>query len=58
VRKTISFIVFCGVTGDGFEEVYNNGIDAVYPILTKLVSLDDALNNGKKNLYQTAYSVA
>jgi glycerate kinase len=51
-------MVFCGVAGDGFEEVYNKGVDAVYPILPNLVSLENALRNGKNNLYQKVFKVA
>jgi glycerate kinase len=56
--RNIPVIAFCGITGDGFETVYDHGINAVYPIVSKLVPLEESLKKGKENLYQTAYSVA
>ena len=47
---------FCGVTGDGVEAVNGAGIDAYFPILRKVVTLDDALDlgNAAANLAATA----
>lgn len=52
-------VAFSGVIGDGAEILNEEGIDAYFPILQKLVSLEEALNkeNAYENLKNTAYQV-
>jgi len=49
-------IAFSGVLGEGVEAVNETGIDAYFPILRKLVTLDEALKveNAAANLTATA----
>ena len=48
-------LAFAGVLGDGVEQVNGAGIDAYFPILRKLVSLEEALDvkNAAANLSAT-----
>lgn len=52
-------IAFSGCVADGAEILNNCGIDAFFPILRGVVSLEEALNpqNAYKNLTSTAYQV-
>lgn len=54
----ISTIAFSGIISDGFESIYNEGINAVFSIVPELTPLDEALENGYKNLEMTAKNVA
>lgn len=52
-------IAFSGCIGDGAEILNYEGIDAYFPILRNVVTLNEALNkdNAYKNLSDTAYQV-
>lgn len=52
-------IAFAGCVSEDAEICNNYGIDAYFPILRKITSLDDAMNKdiAYKNLYDTAYQV-
>ncbi len=52
-------IAFAGCVSDDAEKCNECGIDAYFPILRNITSLDDALNkeNAYKNLSDTAYQV-
>ena len=52
-------LAFSGILGDGVEAVNAAGIDAYFPILRKLVSLEEALNvsNAAANLTATVEQV-
>lgn len=52
-------IAFSGIVGDDAEKCNENGIDAFFPILRKITSVDDALNKtvAGENLSATAYQV-
>lgn len=50
-------IAICGSEGERYEEVFNHGIDAVFPILTKIETLDQALMNAKHNIYHTTQNI-
>lgn len=52
-------IAFSGIIGDGAERCNENGIDAYFPILRKIISADDALDKSiaAENLSETAYQV-
>jgi glycerate kinase len=59
VKKAhIPVIALAGSVGNGYEAVYEHGIDAVFPIVSGAVSLDEALRSGKKNLTRTAENAA
>ncbi len=52
-------IAFSGIIGEGAEKCNENGIDAYFPILRKIVTIDDALNrtSATENLSETAYQI-
>ncbi len=52
-------IAFCGCTGGGAELCNSCGIDAFFPVLRKITSLEDAMDkdNARKNLSDTAEQV-
>lgn len=52
-------IAFSGCVGDGAEILNTEGIDAYFPILRNVVTLEEALKkeNAYKNLVATAYQV-
>lgn len=54
----IPTIAFSGIISEGFESIYSEGINAVFSIVPELTSLDEALENGYKNLEMTAKNVA
>ena len=54
----IPVIAIAGSLGDGVELVYNCGIDAVYSITQKPVTLQEALETGYDNLVKTAENIA
>ena len=51
-------IAIVGCLREDYEVVYEHGIDAVFPILRQLGSLEDTLKNGRENLISTAQNVA
>ncbi|MGR6980432.1 glycerate kinase [Testudinibacter sp. P27/CKL/0425] len=51
-------IAICGCLRDDYEAVYQHGIDAVFPIISQLGSLQETLANGRNNLISTAQNVA
>lgn len=52
-------IAFSGIIGDGSEKCNENGIDAYFPILRKIMTSDQALDKtvAGENLSETAYQV-
>jgi len=56
-KKTV--IAFCGAASNGAEAVNGHGIDAFFPILRSVCTLDEALDkeNAYKNLKSTATQV-
>lgn len=57
-RKSIPVIAIAGSVGFGAEEVYDHGIDAIFPVVHGAVSLAEALDKGAENLERTGRSVA
>ncbi len=51
-------IALAGSIGDGYEAVYDKGIDAVFSITNKVCSLEEALADGRVNLKDTAKNLA
>lgn len=50
-------IVFAGKVDEGSENLYNEGIKAIFSIMRGVESLDDALKNGVENLEKTVENV-
>ena len=57
-RAGVPVLALAGALGDGYEAVYAAGIDTVFPILSKPVSLDDALANAARYLSDAAERAA
>ncbi|MCW9733530.1 glycerate kinase [Avibacterium sp. 20-15] len=51
-------IAIVGCLREDYEVVYEQGIDAVFPIIRQLDSLENTLRSGKENLISTAQNVA
>ena len=51
-------IAIVGSLKDDYEVVYEHGIDAVFPIIRQLKSLDETLKLGRENLISTAQNIA
>ncbi|WP_324683080.1 glycerate kinase [Bibersteinia trehalosi] len=51
-------IAIVGCLRDDYPVVYQHGIDAVFPIIKQLGSLEETLQNGKENLCSCAENVA
>ncbi|MGR3806847.1 glycerate kinase [Pasteurella testudinis] len=51
-------IAISGCLRDDYEAVYQHGIDAVFPIITQLGTLEETLANGRKNLISSAQNIA
>ncbi len=47
-----------GSIGDGYEAVYEKGIDAVFSITNKVCTLEEALASGSENLKDTSKNLA
>lgn len=56
VNKPVIAIVGC--LREDYEVVYDKGIDAVFPIIRQLDSLENTLKNGRENLISCAQNVA
>src|SRR5699024_3130440 len=57
-KYVIPVIALVGSISEGYKEVYENGIDAVFSILPEATDLEEALNNPYRNVEQTARDVA
>ena len=51
-------IAISGCLREDYEAVYQHGIDAVFPIITQLGTLEATLANARKNLISTAQNIA
>ncbi len=54
----IPVIAICGATKEGYEKVYEHGIDAVFDTVSKVDSLENVLKNAKENIKNTSQNVA
>lgn len=54
----IRVVALAGHVGDGIEELYDMGIDAIFGIVPGTMTLDKALADGPENLARTAENVA
>lgn len=57
-KRGIPVIALCGIIGEGYESVYEHGIDAVLSITNGVVSLEDALKQGSANLERVSENIA
>lgn len=57
-KHGVPVIAVAGTLSKGYESVHDEGIDAVFSILTELSSLDEVLEKGYENLKETAANVA
>lgn len=57
-KHGVPVIAIAGTLSKGYESVHDEGIDAVFSILTELSSLDKVLEKGYENLKATAANVA
>ena len=51
-------IAIVGCLREDYEVVYAQGIDAVFPIIRQLGSLEEILQHGRDNLVSAAQNVA
>ncbi|WP_148630346.1 glycerate kinase [Bacillus sp. E214] len=51
-------IAVAGYIGEGIEELYDKGIDAIFGIIPELAPLDQTLKNGPKNIERTCENIA
>lgn len=51
-------VAITGCLREDYEVVYPQGIDAVFPIIRQLDSLENTLKNGRENLISTAQNIA
>lgn len=54
----IPVIAFAGQLGDGYEAIFNNGIDAAFSIVPGVLPLSVAMENGDRFLSEAAEQVA
>ncbi len=57
-KYNIPTIAFAGRIGEGVEELYKCGINSIVGILQGVVSLDEALKMGEKNIEKTSENIA
>ena len=51
-------IAVAGMLGEGYEAVYDYGIDAVFSLVPGPISLETALDQGPQHLERLAYNIA
>ncbi len=51
-------IAIAGCIGEGIEELYDKGIDAIFGIIPELAPLDQTLKNGPKNIERTCENIS
>jgi len=57
-EKNIPTIALAGIISEGFEDVYKEGINAVFSIIPELTATEESLANGYTNLKMTAKNIA
>lgn len=58
IRFNIPIIAICGSVGDDLDTIYDNGIVAVFPIVSSPCTLEEAFKKTEVNLRRTARNVA
>ena len=56
-KYNIPVIAFAGTLGDGYQKVYDHGIDAVFNVQNKPMSLQDSMKNTKELLVDSVERV-
>ncbi|SHE31122.1 glycerate kinase [Clostridium fallax] len=56
-KYNVPTIAFAGKVGEGIEELYSCGINSIIGILPGIVSLEDALKDGKENIERTTENI-
>lgn len=51
-------IAIAGHIGEGIEELYDKGIDAIFGIIPELTTLEQTLKNGQKNVETTCENIS
>ena len=46
-----------GKVGDGIEDLYDLGISSIFGILPGIISLEEALKDGSKNIERTSENI-
>ncbi len=57
-KYNIPVIAISAVLGNGYEAVYDYGIDSVFSIVSSVTTLEEAYANTKENLEKTSESIA
>lgn len=57
-KQGIKVIGISAVFGESAEALLDNGFDAIFSVISKVTSLDDALSSTEKNLYVLSKSIA
>lgn len=57
-KYDIPVIAFVGSISEGYEEVHEQGIDAVFSIISEVADLEKTLKMGIQNVEITAYNIA
>lgn len=58
VHNHVPVIAIAGSIGEGYEAVFNHGIDAAFSVVNGVVTLEAALENGAVNVAKTAENIA
>lgn len=58
VAAGVPVVAVCGSLGSGVETLYEEGFDAIFPVIGRLSSLDEALEEAGGNVERTARAVA
>ncbi|WP_270181089.1 glycerate kinase [Alkalihalobacillus sp. CinArs1] len=58
LQPNLPVIAIAGSIGEGYEAVFDHGIDAAFSVVNGVVTLDEALRNGALNVERTAENVA
>ncbi|QKE73923.1 glycerate kinase [Arthrobacter citreus] len=51
-------IAICGSIGNGIEELYKHGIDAIFPTIPAIMPIEDVMKNAFENVERTARNIA
>jgi glycerate kinase len=57
-KYQLPVLVIVGSIGKNYELVYKHGVDAVFPILPSVCSVEEALLNGRQNIERTVSEIA
>ena len=57
LNNALPVIAIAGSIGDGYEAVFDHGIDAVFSVVNGVVTLEEALEKGAVNVEKTAENI-